>query len=960
MAIVVPVHRRSDAFTRCLAALRTLDPAPDELIVVVDGDDGEVAAEAAEAGARVVVQTPNAGPAVARNTGAARAHSDVVFFIDADVTAPPDAVRRVAEAFVEDPDLAAVIGSYDDRPPGDTLAAQYTNLRHHFVHQRAKSEGWTFWGACGAIRREVFAAAGGFDEDYVTPSIEDIELGYRLKAGGHRIRVSRDLQVTHLKRWTVRSLLKTDVVHRALPWSSLILRTRQVDDDLNVTLAERAKAALTVLAAGSAATAALRPAAVPGLVAAAALALVVAWDAPFLRFLARAGGPRVALFGLAWHPLYHLYSAAGFATAGLRHLVFGAQPVAEPWPGSPRRWLAGETAAHSAASPATDGQDAAPARATHPGSDDVADDAGRRWEHVAVEGRVARASTTVAGDVLLVRSRRVRRWAPVSLLVGIGLALLVAAPQLRDMVHVDGLSYLRIAEHYAAGDWDLAINGYWGPLYSWLLTPLLLVGVQPLVATEILQLAIGAATLVSLRRLCLTCGVRTATADGLVLVTVPLVLHLVFQNVYADLLLACLLLMFCSDLLASGSADDSADGGADDGGADGGADGAAGRTGHAWRAGAWAGLAFLTKPYALPVVVLVVAVRAVVVTVVRRREGAPGRRAAWRPAAVTLGTMALVVLPWALLVSWHYGEPTLSRAFGYNVAVVGPGSEGQPLVRDLVEPPHDGALSAWEDPSTMRLDADGWDVSSSSGRRLADNVGANLRDGAGLVVDQFLAVPLYAAAGAWFLVRTPWLRHPRDPREPRRAGAWLVLGAAVAVYVGGFLLTMVQARYLWFAVLALVPFAAAALDRPLLRPSLDPSRAAYPTWRLAGFALLAALVTVQAVAAWPERHGGPDVAALADEVSEQAATDGVELDGLRVASTGDWEASSNLCFHLDCTFLGSVDVATTSGAGGREAAGEVTARADVYLAWGGRAAGPAAAAFGEPVATVGALQVFLT
>ena len=218
----------------------------------------------------------------------------------------------------------------------------------------------------------------------------------------------------------------------------------------------------------------------------------------------------------------------------------------------------------------------------------------------------------------------------------------------------------------------------------------------------------------------------------------------------------------------------------------------------------------------------------------------------------------------------------------------------------------------------------------------------------------------FLLAGAWFLLRTPWLRHSRDPREPRRAGAWLVLGAAIAIYVTGYLLTMVQARYLWFAVLALVPFAAVALDRPLLRPSLDPSRPAYPTWRLAGFALLATLVTVQAVDAWPEAQPGPDAVAVAADVADQAASHGIELDGLRVASSGDWEASSNLCFHLDCTFLGTGDVAAATGAARREVAREVAARADAYMSWGGTPEGPAAAAFGEPVATIGDLRIYMT
>jgi len=61
---------------------------------------------------------------------------------------------------------------------------------------------------------------------------------------------------------------------------------------------------------------------------------------------------------------------------------------------------------------------------------------------------------------------------------------------------------------------------------------------------------------------------------------------------------------------------------------------------------------------------------------------------------------------------------------------------------------------------------------------------------------------------------------------------------------------------------------------------------------------------------------------------------GVDLAGLRVASADDWEASSALCFHLDCTYLGETDVPSRApAADAARAAAEVRDRADVYLMW---------------------------
>src|SRR5207244_833451 len=82
---------------------------------------------------------------------------------------------------------------------------------------RGQLDASTFWAGCGAIRRSVFEEIGGFQaERFRRPSIEDIDLGYRLCGAGHRIRLDPGLQGTHLKRWTLGSIVRPDVACRAL------------------------------------------------------------------------------------------------------------------------------------------------------------------------------------------------------------------------------------------------------------------------------------------------------------------------------------------------------------------------------------------------------------------------------------------------------------------------------------------------------------------------------------------------------------------------------------------------------------------------------------------------------------------------------------------------------------------------------------------------------------------------
>nr|MBC7245080.1 glycosyltransferase family 2 protein [Chloroflexota bacterium] len=166
ITVVVPTHYGSDDLRRCLTNVMQASPPPDELIVVLDGSNEAAREIALSFGARIAETLKQGGPAGARNFGARLAQSDLLFFVDADVMIPSDAIAQVRDAFQHEPELAAVFGSYDDAPAQPNFLSQYKNLLHHYVHQTAQEEASTFWAGCGAIRRDVFLAMGGFDERY--------------------------------------------------------------------------------------------------------------------------------------------------------------------------------------------------------------------------------------------------------------------------------------------------------------------------------------------------------------------------------------------------------------------------------------------------------------------------------------------------------------------------------------------------------------------------------------------------------------------------------------------------------------------------------------------------------------------------------------------------------------------------------------------------------------------------
>jgi len=318
ISVIVPVHNGGENFRRCLASLAQAMPRPLEIIVVEDGGSDGSGQLAQTFGARVLRTPASEGPARARNRGAGRARGDVLLFLDSDVTVTPAIIGRVAAIFSEQPDLAAVFGTYDDAPGAENFLSQYKNLLHHYVHQTSQEEASTFWGACGAVRREIFLELGGFDQSYRWPSVEDIELGYRLRQAGHRIRLCKDLQVKHLKRWTPGSLLTTDFLHRALPWTRLILRHGAMLNDLNLRASSRASVLLVWALAGSLAGAVAWLGCL-AIALMAALALL-AINAPVYRFFRQKRGLLFALRAVAWHWLYYFYSGLAFGIGTIQHL----------------------------------------------------------------------------------------------------------------------------------------------------------------------------------------------------------------------------------------------------------------------------------------------------------------------------------------------------------------------------------------------------------------------------------------------------------------------------------------------------------------------------------------------------------------------------------------------------------------------------------------------------------------
>jgi glycosyltransferase involved in cell wall biosynthesis len=246
ISVIVPVHNGGATLERCLDGIFSSSYANYECIVVDDGSTDDAMERVGSFPARIVRLADRKGASYARNRGAEAAMGQILLFVDADVIVGCDCLEMVAKCFETHKGISAVFGSYDDEPGAENFLSQYRNLLHHFIHQTSSEEASTFWSGCGAVKREkAFIEAGMFDEE--SRMMEDIALGYKLKAAGHRIRLEKGLLGKHLKRYTLWSLVKLDIFDRAVPWTVLMWSTKRFTSDLNLKWNHKLSALIGVL-----------------------------------------------------------------------------------------------------------------------------------------------------------------------------------------------------------------------------------------------------------------------------------------------------------------------------------------------------------------------------------------------------------------------------------------------------------------------------------------------------------------------------------------------------------------------------------------------------------------------------------------------------------------------------------------------------------------------------------------
>jgi GT2 family glycosyltransferase len=200
-SIIVPTYRRPPRLAQCLEALARLDYPRERFEVIVVDDGGGAPLDHVVAPYRdrldvTLLTRPHAGPAAARNAGAARARGELLVFTDDDCRPAPTWLRHLAERFAAAPDRAfggRTINALSDNPYSST--AQLI-IDVGYAHNNPDPDAARFFTPNNlAVPADGFRSIGGFDPAFFTS--EDRDLCDRWVWHGLRMSYVPDAVVHH-------------------------------------------------------------------------------------------------------------------------------------------------------------------------------------------------------------------------------------------------------------------------------------------------------------------------------------------------------------------------------------------------------------------------------------------------------------------------------------------------------------------------------------------------------------------------------------------------------------------------------------------------------------------------------------------------------------------------------------------------------------------------------------------
>jgi len=428
----------------------------------------------------------------------------------------------------------------------------------------------------------------------------------------------------------------------------------------------------------------------------------------------------------------------------------------------------------------------------------------------------------------------------------------------------DGVSYISISQKYLHGNFQDAINGYWGPLFSWLLIPFLYLNIPPLLSLKILNLILGSLTLIGVKFLSLRFRMSTTLRDLSSLISIAAVLYFALCTNTPDLLITCMLIYYFYKVYDPHYSTN---------------------VFNAILGGFIGGMMYLSKSYGFYFFIvhflIINCIHYINAKVINRKR-------------VMLNFISgfvsffLICGIWISLISDKYNYITVGTSGMYNHNLVGPNSKGNPhYYQGLLPPPNDSAISEWEDPSYLKMES--WFSPTHQLKVIFRNLHK--------IKSLFEEFSIFSIMIILFYLLSAII--PLKKLSSRFDIIFPIL--TLIVYCGGYTLVLVYSRYIWICYILLMLMGYSALDAIKKSDFFSKNRKLFLVTCLSVSFLVLPMVEIIG-----NLNNGRDIYRLSNMISS------LNVKG-NIASNREWQKSLYLSFHLNWHYYGMTEAMTSQG-----------------------------------------------
>ena len=353
-------------------------------------------------------------------------------------------------------------------------------------------------------------------------------------------------------------------------------------------------------------------------------------------------------------------------------------------------------------------------------------------------------------------------------------------------VNADGIAYISIANTYVNGNLDNAINGYWGPLLSWLIAPFLLFNPSPidtLIIGEIISVIVGFFILIGIRSLSSKFMMNENLRIIIMYTSIGLVSYFWLRAISPDLLILCFLIFYLNIIFSKNYIKNQNNG---------------------YYCGLLGAFAFLSKSYALAFFLF----HFIPFNFLHYKKVTSNEDKSKVIKNLLLGLIVFFIISgaWIGVISDKYGKITLGTSGEYNQNLMGPSSTGHPVFfNGLIHPPNKSALSSWDDPYYIEIAS--WSPLKSWKyfNYQMQLIWKNIHDS----IDILLSFSYLSLIIILFYI----LLALKSSKDNLLKGKLIYPLLTIAIFSAGYVLILVEERYLWIIYILLLLMGGFMLER---------------------------------------------------------------------------------------------------------------------------------------------------